>query len=237
MPERLLLSRMPNGEPEIFSSVQGEGASTGVPSTFVRMAVCNLRCSWCDTAYTWDWERYNRSEQVLEMTASGALERLGHLDPTNIVVTGGEPMLQRAALLPFMTALKERGHRIEVETNGTVGPGELAGVVDQWNVSPKLASSGNDGLRRIDIPVLREFAAQPLAFFKFVVSGPEDLAEVEGIVAEAGAAPSQVILMPEGRSRAELDARGTWLAEECARRGWRFSTRLHIYLWGDKRGV
>jgi 7-cyano-7-deazaguanosine (preQ0) biosynthesis protein QueE len=234
---RLLLSRMADGRPEIFASIQGEGASIGLPSTFVRLAVCNLRCDWCDTAYTWDWARYDRAEQVLEADVESAIAAVRALPPHNVVITGGEPLVQRHALVPLARALRTDGYRVEVETNGTVAPGGLAPLVDQWNVSPKLASSGNAGLRRIRPEVLRAFAAQPCAFFKFVVSDPADLAEVEEVVALAGAAAGQVILMPEGRSPAELADRSPWLAAACTERGWRFSTRLHILIWGDRRGV
>jgi organic radical activating enzyme len=234
---RLLLSRMADGRPEIFASIQGEGASLGVPSTFVRLAICNLRCAWCDTAYTWDWTRFERSEQVLESTPGAALDAALALAPRNLVITGGEPLVQRRALCDLAKAARERGFRIEVETNGTIAPGELAPLVDQWNVSPKLRSSGNEGLVRIRCAVLGEFAAQPRAFFKFVVREPGDLAEVEEVAALAGARTDQVILMPEGRTRAELEARSPWIAEACTVRGWRFSTRLHILLWGDRRGV
>ena len=234
---RLLLSKMEDGGPEIFSSIQGEGASAGVPSTFVRLAVCNLRCTWCDTAYTWDWSRYRRDEQVLESTPEAALDTVRELLPRNLVITGGEPLIQRRALAELATRARAEGFRIEIETNGTIAPGELAGLVDQWNVSPKLTHSGNDGLARIRPVVLRELARQPGAFFKFVCRKPGDIDEVEELIEQAGAEARQVILMPEGRTRAELESRGTWLAELCAAHGWRFTTRLHILLWGDRRGV
>ena len=134
---------MPDGAPEIFESIQGEGASAGVPSTFVRLAVCNLQCSWCDTAYTWDWKEYERANQVLQISAAAVVDAVAGRRPRNVVVTGGEPLAQRHALAGLMRALREHGYRIEVETNGTIPPGELTGLVDQWNVSPKLASSGN----------------------------------------------------------------------------------------------
>lgn len=233
----LVLSRMPGGEPEIFASVQGEGASAGVPSTFVRLALCNLRCAWCDTAYTWDWERYDRAEQTLELEAGAVVERVSWLPPSNVVVTGGEPLVQRRELAELLPALKARGYRIEVETNGTIPPGELSGLVDQWNVSPKLAHSGNEGLARVRPEALRLFAAEPGAWLKLVVQAPAHLLEAEEIVQASGFAAGQVILMPEGRTAAELESRGPWLAEACAASGYRFSTRLHILLWGDKRGV
>ncbi len=228
---------MPDGAPEIFESIQGEGASAGVPSTFVRLAVCNLQCSWCDTAYTWDWKEYERANQVLQISAAAVVDAVAGRRPRNVVVTGGEPLAQRPALAGLMRALREHGYRIEVETNGTIPPGELTGLVDQWNVSPKLASSGNAGLVRIRPGVLAQFSAEPGAFFKFVISGEAGLSEVEAIVEAASVRSQQVILMPQGRTREELDSASAWLAAACTQRGWRFSTRLHILIWGDKRGV
>ena len=233
----LVLSRMPGGEPEIFATVQGEGASVGVPSSFVRLAVCNLRCSWCDTAYTWDWRRFDRSEQVLALEAGAVLDAVRGHSPRNVVITGGEPLLQRHGLAPVIRELGAEGYRFEVETNGTVPPGELAPLVQQWNVSPKLAHSGNEGLTRIRPDVLRVFAELPGSFFKFVVATADDLDEAAAIAAGAGLPAGRVILMPEGRDAATLLDRGRWLADACLARGFRFSTRLHVLLWGDTRGV
>ncbi|GIW18758.1 7-carboxy-7-deazaguanine synthase QueE [Tepidiforma sp.] len=235
--ERLVLARTPEGGPEIFASIQGEGVSMGLPSTFVRLAICNLRCRWCDTAYTWDWARFERAASTLVLAADDVAEAVRALPPRNVVVTGGEPLLQRRQLVPLIAALRAEGYRFEVETNGTVGPGPLAGLIDQFNVSPKLAHSGNEGLRRIAPAALRELAATGRAWFKFVVAEPADLAEVREVCAAAEIAPGRVVLMPEGTSAAVLAERGRWLAELCARDGYRFSTRLHILLWGDRRGV
>ncbi len=235
--EDLLVARMADGGPEIFASIQGEGVSAGLPSTFLRLAICNLRCDWCDTAYTWDWERYDRQASTLTIPAAEAVEAMAALPPRNAVITGGEPLIQRRQLEPLVRGLRARGFRIEVETNGTVAPGELAGLVDQFNVSPKLAHSGNAGFTRIDPPVLHEFAAHPNAFFKFVIRGEDDLGEVEDLRRQFAIPPGRVVLMPEGRTAAELTTRSPWLAETCTQRGYRFSTRLHILIWGDKRGV
>lgn len=235
--DELLVSRMGDGRPEIFASIQGEGLSAGLPSTFIRLAICNLRCTWCDTAYTWDWDRYDRAEQTMPLGIENALQAITAFPPRNVVITGGEPLIQRRQLEPLVQELKVRGYRIEVETNGTVSPGELGELVDQFNVSPKLAHSGNQGLIRIDPPVLREFAANARANFKFVVQDDADLAEVEDLRRQFAIPPERIVLMPEGRTAAELSARSPWLAETCMQRGYRFSSRLHILIWGDKRGV
>jgi 7-cyano-7-deazaguanosine (preQ0) biosynthesis protein QueE len=228
---------MAAGAPEIFASVQGEGLSAGLPSTFVRLATCNLRCSWCDTAYTWDWDRYDRKEQVMTLSAGDVIAAVTALPPENVVVTGGEPLIQKRELEPLIRELKARGHRLEVETNGTISPGPLAALIDQFNVSPKLRHAGNQGLDVLPEAPLREFATLHQANFKFVVQSEADLAEVEALRERFAIPPARIVLMPEGRTAAGLNARSPWLAEQCTRRGYRFSSRLHILIWGDKRGV
>lgn len=233
----LVMSRMADGKPEIFASVQGEGVSAGLPSTFCRLATCNLRCLWCDTAYTWDWERFDKTEQTMAVECGALVEAIASLPPRNVVITGGEPLIQKRALEPLVRELKDREFRVEMETNGTVGPGELAGLVDQFNVSPKLRHAGNEGLDVLPDGSLQEFAGLAHANFKFVVQQEEDLAEVEGLRERFEIPAGRVVLMPEGRSAAELNARSAWLADACTQRGYRFSSRLHILIWGDKRGV
>ncbi|MGE3073482.1 MAG: 7-carboxy-7-deazaguanine synthase QueE [Dehalococcoidia bacterium] len=228
---------MADGAPEIFSSIQGEGVSAGLPSTFVRLSTCNLRCSWCDTAYTWDWERFDKAGQILEMEAETIGVEVLSRTPRNVVITGGEPLIQKRQLLPLVTALKAEGLRIEIETNGTIAPGDLTEHIDQWNVSPKLRNSGNEGLKRLPGDSLRTFARLPNAFFKFVVVNENDLEEMEALRDKFEIPAERIVLMPEGTTAAALNARSPWLAELCTERGYRFSSRLHILIWGDKRGV
>jgi 7-carboxy-7-deazaguanine synthase len=233
----LKLSRLPTGEPEIFASIQGEGVTAGLPSVFVRLALCNLACAWCDTSYTWDWTQHDPRTEITHVEIDDIIRRVVDAGPHNVVITGGEPLLQQEQLVGLTTALRAAGLRIEVETNGTLAPlPPLAAVVDQWNVSPKLASSGNEPQKR-EVPAsLRWFAAQPSAYFKFVVVSPEDLGEVRTLVDGYGVPPDRVLLMPEGTAAQTLCERSQWLVERCCELGYRFSTRLHIMLWGDQRG-
>ena len=233
----LKVSRMPSGEPEIFHSIQGEGVSAGRPSVFLRLATCNLTCSWCDTKYTWDWERYDYREQIVSLDTSDVRRRLDAMPCRHLVVTGGEPMLQQAELAPLARSLSDGGWSIEVETNGTIAPDEeMAAAVSQWNVSPKTANSGNREDRREDSDALRAFAALPEVYFKFVVADPADVDEVAALVERHRLPESRVLLMPEGTTAKAIRERGVWVAEQCVRRGYRFTTRLHIVLWGDERG-
>jgi 7-carboxy-7-deazaguanine synthase len=232
----MLLARMPNGAPEVFATVQGEGASLGVPSVFVRLGGCNLQCAFCDTAYTWDWSRFDKKKETVDLTSDevAALAIAVAKDGVrNVVFTGGEPLLQQKDLAVVAARIKERGFRIEVETNGTIVPEPpLAALVDQWNVSPKLASSGNTLAARAVPNALAWFGDRPNAFFKLVIVSKDDLAEVERF----GVAKDRVILMPEGTDPSTLAERSRWLAEICTANGYRLGARLHVHIWGAERG-
>jgi organic radical activating enzyme len=129
-------------------TIQGEGPSAGRRCGFVRLGRCNQACTWCDEAQTWDWRRYDPAVELYEMDVDEVLARLDAMDVDMVVVTGGEPLLQQRGLEELLRAIKGRGWRIEIETAGTVAPTMADGLVDQWNVSPKLANSGNPPARR-----------------------------------------------------------------------------------------
>jgi 7-cyano-7-deazaguanosine (preQ0) biosynthesis protein QueE len=215
-------------------TVQGEGPSLGRRAAFVRLGRCNLACSWCDTQYSWNWDRYDPDVELHEMTVESVLEQLDAMDVPMVVVTGGEPLLQQRALEPLLRALKERRLRVEVETAGTIAP-TLLEFVDQWNVSPKLANSGNAVERRYKPEVLRVFEATGCAVFKFVACDVTDLDEVDAIVDECGL--TDVWVMPEGTDAVTLEKRTIAIGDAVVARGWNLTTRLHILVWGDKRGV
>lgn len=230
---------MPTGEPEIFTSIQGEGPTCGTPSVFVRLAMCNLRCSFCDTKYTWDWSSYDPAVETVPLDAADVARRVlerARQGPSNVVVTGGEPLLQQDDLVPLFGRLKAESLRIEVETNGTVLPShKLAALVDQWNVSPKLPSSGNPAAREVP-EALAWFAGRSNAYFKLVVVEPADVADATALVSRYEVPPERVILMPEATDAATLAERSRWLAERCEQAGYRLGTRLHVLLWGAERG-
>jgi organic radical activating enzyme len=156
------------------------------------------------------------------------------------VITGGEPLLQESAFLEMIGAIRKQqpDHRFEVETNGTRIPSPaFHEAVDQFNVSPKLSNAAMPEALRIRPDALAFLAASPKAWFKFVVAEPADLDEIDRL-REIFAIPGpRILLMPEGRTAAELDRSAPWLADVCRERGFRFCDRLHIRLWGDKRGV
>ena len=234
----LKVSRQANGEPEIFRSLQGEGAAIGTPSVFLRLALCNLICTWCDTKYTWDWRHFSYKTEVMELPLQQVEESILRYGCRHLVITGGEPLLQQRGLAPLVQTLREEGFSFEVETNGTLAPiPELEQHIDQWNVSPKLDNSGN-AVHRREIPsALHVFSQLANAYFKFVVTGVSDLEEVRALIEKYQIARERVILMPEGRTQAILQSTSRWLSQLCIEKGFRFTPRLHILLWGDQRGT
>jgi organic radical activating enzyme len=243
----LVLATVEPGEPEIFASLQGEGPSQGKPCAFVRLSRCNLACVWCDTAYTWRFEgderphrsgeSYDRKSNQVMLSDEETARRIAALGQPRLVVTGGEPLLQGPALAR-MLALLPPGIAVEIETNGTVAPtAALDALVRQYNVSPKLAHSGNPQELALVPERLAHWAAEPRACFKFVISEPADVAEALALV-EAHAIPRErVWLMAEGTDSATLHRRERWLAQLCLRHRLTLSKRLHIELYGDSRGT
>jgi 7-carboxy-7-deazaguanine synthase len=219
---------------EIFSSIQGEGPCAGQPAVFLRLAFCNLACTWCDSRYTWDWSSYDIAKEVHRMALEEVEARIRSFGIHHLVVTGGEPLLQARRLECLLRGLQ--GYYIELETNGTIPPSQgLLALVDQWNVSPKLENSGNVLQARLKWRALRAFSPLPNSFFKFVVQRPSDLREVDELVEALRIPPERVLLMPEGVDAEVLLERSAWLSEEAAKRGYRLSPRLHILRWGNVR--
>ena len=243
---KLVLATDDGGGPEIFASLQGEGASSGVPCAFIRLSRCNLACVWCDTAYTWRFDGderphrssvwHDRKANQVTLSALEAARMIDRFEPRRLVVTGGEPLLQAAALAELAALLPE--HAIEVETNGTVEPpARFDAYVDQDNVSPKLSHSGNPATLALLPPRMRQWASEPRAFFKFVVAEPADVDEVLFLQRVYAISPDKIFLMPEGTDSATLRARSEWLAPIAEQHGFRLSDRLHIHLYGDTRGT
>lgn len=242
----LVLATDDSGGPEIFASLQGEGPSQGKPCAFVRLSRCNLACVWCDTAYTWHFEgdnrphrsgtTFDREANQVTLSERSAGERIAELGMDRLVVTGGEPLLQAPALAKLLERLPDM--RVEIETNGTVAPPPaLDRRVAQYNVSPKLAHSGNPAELALPAERLHAWAAEPRAILKFVVAEPADVDEVLAL-AERHAIPRERIwLMAEGTDAATLAAREAWLAPLCLEHRLTLSKRLHIELYGDSRGT
>jgi 7-carboxy-7-deazaguanine synthase len=222
---------------EVFDSIQGEGVNQGKPCRFVRLALCNLHCHYCDTKYTWDFERYDYDAEVREVARDDVAEQLRSAPAKHVVLTGGEPLLQQRALAQVLAAVPPDVF-IEVETNGTRVPSEaLLKRIDQWNVSPKLSSAGDPEALRIRPEALTALRDSGRAYLKLVVKSERDRDEAEALRARFGFAKERTIFMPEAATREELEARSADVAAWSQALAVRFGSRLHISLWGGRRGT
>lgn len=226
---------------EIFYSLQGEGELTGVPSVFVRTSGCNLRCNWCDTPYA-SWQPEGKQMTVGEIVAAVRPHPARH-----VVLTGGEPMMA-PDIQALAAALKKLDYHLTIETAATIVP---AGITcDLASLSPKLKNSSPD--ERLDDTwrrkhenlrwqpeVVRAWLDRGSYQLKFVVAQATDLIEIETLLAslEREIPRAKVLLMPEGTTVEVLRARAVWLAELCKARGYRYAPRLHVELYGNKRGT
>ncbi|MFB8241650.1 7-carboxy-7-deazaguanine synthase QueE [Kitasatospora purpeofusca] len=235
-------------------TVQGEGSAAGRHCLFVRLWDCNLECTWCDTAYTWavtaekaaktrNGQRYERNEPAYGEKEMGPAEVLSRLQalwdvenrPTIIVVSGGEPMMQQRALVPLLEQLRGWGNEIHIETAGTIAPlAEFDALVAQYNVSPKLANSGNRLAKRNKPKALATLRDTGKAWFKFVVTQDctTDLAEIDQIVEAVALPPQRVMAMPEGSDARSNIATAEKVVDAALERGFGLSFRTHVLLWG-----
>jgi len=245
---------------ETYVSIQGEGKLVGVPSFFVRVSGCNLRCRWCDTPYA-SWKPEGSVRAIEELVAEAKASGVRHA-----VLTGGEPMMfgelcELSARLATPTSGGGAGMHVTVETAGTVIPAS-----ERWpltcrlmSISPKLSNStprddlrDPDGVwarrheeRRLNVAVIQRLidgdggnpAADRDFQLKFVVCTEADLIEADALLARlTGWEPSDVLLMPEGVTP-PTPAMKSLVSDACLKRGFRYCPRLHIELFGNRRGT
>ena len=222
---------------EIFYSIQGEGQLVGLPSVFFRTSYCNLRCIWCDTPYT-SWQPEDK-----DISVEDAVTAILAYNCPQVVITGGEPFMQAKELTNLCQQLGQQGQHITIETNGTLFQQVEA---DLLSISPKLANSNPATSNhhfpphqrlRINQPVLRQFLDQYNCQLKFVVETEPDLVEIQQLQQEMQIPSSTIVLMPQGITSDQIQAKQNWMVEICQQHGYRYSPRLQVDIWGHKRGT
>lgn len=206
---------------EIFYSLQGEGINVGVPSIFIRLSGCHLRCTWCDSKFTWDMKSGTK------MTTDEIIKEIKKYPCKHLVITGGEPLIQQSALTDLLSKLK--GYYVEMETSGSL-KSNIDRYINHYNCSPKLSNSQNKRIHLEKFPSTK-------TYYKFVVDTEKDLAEIQEFISKYKLPKDKILLMPQGIKRSEINQKSKWLAEICKRENIRFSPRLHINIWGNKRKV
>lgn len=209
----------------------------GVPSVFIRLAGCPLRCRWCDTKYAWE-QTAGTSYSTGEIIST-----LAQWPCRFTVITGGEPMIN-PKLPQLVRELKATGKHITIETAGIAFIPDMS--CDLMSISPKLSNSipTNPELAaihedsRLDLAVLRVLIDNYEYQLKFVVDSEADLPEIQQTLNEIGDVDSEkVMLMPQAATRDELLAKSPMVAELCKKNGFAFCHRLHVLLWDGQRGT
>lgn len=219
---------------EVFYSIQGEGVSIGLPAIFLRLQVCNLTCDWCDTRYTWD-SNHPDFYKYREFTLDALVPLLESYPCRRLIITGGEPFLHAAAIEQLLERLDPEW-QIEIETNGTL-PGR-ASIRErcQLNISPKLPSAHNRA-RAIRPAVLELLKQSRNPWFKFVVADRTDFEAMVKVIDECGLPHEKIIVMPEGQDPTTLAEHALEVVELVKEKGYRLLPRLHVLLYGSRRGV
>jgi 7-carboxy-7-deazaguanine synthase len=224
---------------EIFYALQGEGRLIGVPSVFIRTSGCNLRCVWCDTPYT-SWKPEGRDWSIGEI-----LREVAKYPSRFVVITGGEPFLA-ADIVALTQRLQETGAHITIETAATIFKPVIC---DLLSMSPKLANATpwkkargkfakKHEATRLNFAVMREFLGGYECQLKFVVDKPADFRELSDILAKlAQTDPSNVLIMAQGKTARQIQSKAKWIVEACKTYGYGYTPRLHIDLYGNRRGT
>lgn len=207
---------------EIFLSLQGEGARTGLPCVLVRLAGCNLRCRWCDTAYAWDEGR--------DMTLPAILGQVAQFGCPRVELTGGEPLLQPAAA-DLLQRFCQTGYETLVETNGSLDISALDERIARI-LDIKCPSSGHCHANRWDnLRCLR-----PRDEVKFVIAGRGDYDYARSVVQEHRLTGRAAIVFSPVREALEPSTLAEWILAD--KIDVRLGLQLHKILWPDKdRGV
>jgi 7-carboxy-7-deazaguanine synthase len=203
---------------EIFRSLQGEGVRAGMPCAFVRLAGCNLRCTWCDTQYAWD--------EGAEMTLDEITREVEKLDLTRVELTGGEPLIQEASPV-LLSRFCDEGFETLLETNGSL---DVTGIDERVVriVDVKCPSSGQ--AESMHWPNLAALTGKDEV--KFVLADRDDFDYACRVLAEHELPRRCLVTLSPVAGRLEPTALAEWILD--ARLNVRLGLQLHRLLWPDE---
>ena len=205
---------------EIFRSLQGEADTVGIPTVFVRLTGCPLRCQYCDTAYAFHGGQW--------WTVPEILARVAELEVRHVCVTGGEPLAQ-AAVHELLTALCDAGYRVSLETSGAM-PLERVDPRVVKVVDIKTPGSGEESRNRYD-ELLR---LDQKDLLKFVIADRTDYEWSRELLKARALSERCTVLFSPSHQQLKAGDLADWILED--RLPVRFQIQLHKYLWGDVPG-
>jgi len=245
---------------EIFGpTIQGEGKHIGNPSVFIRFGKCNMQCSGfeveyetpsgikkcsCDSfhasdiAFRDEWKKYESSKPLIE-----EFNTIFPSYPVDIVITGGEPLLywRDMEFQKFMKYYIDRGYHITIETNASIDIEFTQNWQNEilFSMSVKLSNSGEELSKRINLETINKILSHTKeSYFKFVLHGEfinQAAKEIEQITKNIS--PCDIYLMPLGDTSESIDKNSLSVIEFALKKGYKYSDRLHIRVWDNKRGV
>ncbi|MDB4335142.1 7-carboxy-7-deazaguanine synthase QueE [bacterium] len=252
----------------VSGTIQGEGKWAGTASLFIRLAGCNLRCIWqmedgsfsrCDTAYA-SFHPDSPTDYSIEEITNIVKANIGNMQ--HVVITGGEPLLQKYGVIALCKEIKKLGLYITIETNGTIFDKELTQYIDLVSASPKLSNSEpsenkmaffreefngtaiHHAERRRNLSALQSYIDycnqnNTELQLKFVVGRSKDAEEIRSDYVQSlnGLRQEDILIMPLGANMAEIHCSERLALQVCIQNGWRYSPRVHIELFGSKQGV
>lgn len=226
---------------ECFSNtIQGENF-VGIPSTFLRLQGCTLNCVWCDTVEVWRYGNPYSTCELLDLWyETGVIENLKN--GQHLILTGGSPLIQQKALLNLLSNLEFYYHfvpYVEIENEAVIMPDPaFATWIKCWNNSPKLNNSGNAHGLQYKPEVLKYLSGLDNSWFKFVISNESDWDEIEEkFLKPELIRKDQIVLMPEGCTREELQKHYQFVVDMCVKYNVRMTDRMHVTIWNKKVGV
>lgn len=205
---------------EIFASVQGESSRVGLPTVFVRLTGCPLRCTWCDTAYAFSGGEMRTLEDILAEVAGHGLQ--------HVCVTGGEPLAQKACL-SLLTALCDAGHSVSLETSGALDIGGVDPRVSRI-MDLKAPGSGEADKNRLDNLALLNARDE----LKIVLADAADYAWARQQIATHRLHERCSVLLSPVAGELDPTTLAEWIVRD--RLPVRFQLQLHKVLWNDARG-
>jgi organic radical activating enzyme len=215
---------------EIFYSIQGEGQEIGQPAVFLRLQGCNLRCKFCDTAYSQKINKNIHTNSEKNIPTTEILKEIKKFPAKHLVITGGEPLLQQKELIPLLKKLKN--YFIEIETNGTIKP-DISQYINKFNCSPKLSNAIKNPLAYNSL----KFFPKEKTIYKFVINDQKDIKEAKKFIRDNHLPKNKVFLMPQGKTTEEIIEKSKFLIEICKKELFGFAPRLHIMLWNNQKKV